>query len=563
MKKSSIAVLILVVIGLLFAFTACDRGNQATDPAEAIAAAQAHGLPLSGLEDAPFAEFTIFIRNPDTPPAEDNPIIQIVETITNTRIIYDHLVGDLDTRMGIMIASGDFPDAAFIGGDGDRFIEAGSFIPLQDLVEEHAPNLRAHYDRWWEPMHHGRDNIYVLDIFGTHFGEHVVLEHWDSAFWLRKSVLAHFGRAPEDIYEYFDFIRQYKEINPTIDGVPTIGFEVLTDGWRRFCIDNPPMFMQGYANWGPALPGYQPETARDRWMHDWARDYYYILNQEFHRGTILLETLTRNFDQYIATIASGAVLGLFDQKWNFNAAQNSLIAEGRDEATFLPLALTWPGVEPNFMGIPTWTGNNGIGIFTSNDDPERFLQYLNWIIMEDVQRFLGWGIEGEHWYYDADGRMARPAEQRLLQQEARWSIDNLGTRLRNYFPKIQGRFSCGNATLPGDQPEEYFANLRDFDRALFAQLGILTEAGFMGTARERPVYYPFWSMTWPDGSASSLASQRIEDVNRDFLSRLVIAPPGEFDALWDEYIEAMSGAGVDDLIEEINRQIQVRIEAAG
>ncbi|MCL1786717.1 MAG: hypothetical protein FWG38_01915 [Defluviitaleaceae bacterium] len=563
MKKRTIALLIMLAAVAALALTGCDREGAAAggDGTAARELADSLGLPHSGMEDMPFVEFTVFIRDPETPPAADNPIIQIVEEITNVRLNFEYLVGDLDTRMGIMIASGDYPDAIFVGGETGRFIEAEALLPLQDLIPANAPNLRRHYDQWWNRMYHGRDNIYIMDIFGTHFGQHVVLETWDSAFWLQKSVLDHFGRPPADIHEFFDFIRQYMALNPTIDGVPTIGFEVLTDGWRRFCIDNPPMFMQGYANWGPALPG-PNQTALDRWNHPWTREYYYLLNQEFHNGTIPLETLTRTFDQYIATIASGAVLGLFDQKWNFNAAQTALIAEGRYERTYLPLALTWPGATPNYMGIPTWTGNNGLGITISNHDPERFLQYIDWIIQEPVQRFLAWGIEGEHWFFNGEGRMERFPETRANMQDARWSVDNLGTRLRDHLPKIQGRFSDGNASSPGDQPEEYFANLRDYDRELFARLGILTEAGFMGEPQPRPVYYPFWSMNWEDGSPAQMASQRLDDVNASFLSRLVIAPAGEFDALWAEYQAALAGTGYQDLLDEIERQIQVRIAAA-
>jgi len=563
MKKRNIALLILLVMVALTAFTACNRNEERMgDAAAAREAAERYGLPSSGMEEMPFVEFTVFIRDPDTPPAEDNPIIQIVETITNVRLNFEYLVGDLDTRLGIMIASGDYPDAMFVGGhEATRLLDEGAYIPLQDLITTYAPNLRRHYDQWWNRMFHGRDNIYVMDIFGTHFGEHIPLENWDSGFWLQMSVLDHFGRAPVDVYEYFDFIREYMELFPTRDGIETIGFEVLTDGWRRFCIDNPPMFMQGYANWGPALPG-PNQTARDRWNHPWTRDFYYVLNQEFHRGTILLETLTRTFDQYIATIASGAVLGFFDQKWNFNSAQNALIAEGMYDRRYLPLALTWPGVTPNYMGIPTWTGMNGLGITISNHDPERFLQYLDWIVHPDVQRFLTWGVEGEHWFFNNEGRMERFPETRVSMQDDRWNTDNMGTRLRNHLPKIQGRLPCGNATSPGDQPEEYFAALRDYDRALFERLGILTHAGFMGTPQPRPVYYPFWSMSFEDGTPALRARDRIEDINSRFLARLVIVPPGDFDALWAEYQSDLADSGYQDLLDEIERQIQIRIAAA-
>ena len=544
------------------AFAACRDDGPGTDPAASRAEVERHGLPSTGMEDMPFAEFSVFIRNPDVAVSADNPFIQAVETMTNVRLNFEYLVGDMETRMGIMIASGDFPDAVFIGGDTDRLIDAQAYLPLQDMVPRYAPNLRRHYDPWWNRMFHGRDNIYILDIYGTYRNNPREFENWGSAFWLQHSVLDHFGRAPADIHEYFEFIREYMALNPTINGVPTIGFEILTEGWRRFCIDNPPMFMAGYGNWGPALPG-PNQTALDRWTIPAAREYYYILNQEFHRGTIPLETLTRTFDQYIATIASGAVLGFFDQKWNFNDAQNSLRAEGRDDRVYLPLALTFPGVTPDYMATPTWTGHNGIGITTSNHDPVRFLQYLDWIVQEDVQRWLSWGIEGEHWFFNSEGRMERFPEQRIREQDQRWTDDNMGTRLWEHLPKIQGNFSCGNGATASFQHEEYFASIRDYDRALFERLGISYHAGFMDPPTPRPVYYPFWSMVFEDGSPSHVAQQQLDDVNSLHIARLVVAPPGEFDALWAEYMAALDGVpNRGAILTEIERLIQVRIQAA-
>ena len=563
MKKRHILLAAAMAVTAAVGLTGCNSGGAgARDAEEARRLVAELGLPSTGMEDMDFVEFTFFHRDPNTAIPADNPIIDMVETMTNVRINFEFLVGDLDQRVGLMAASRDFPDIMFLSGDaGDSMIEAGAFIPLQDMIPTYAPRLRQHYSQWWNPMFHGRDNIYIMDIFGTHFGEHVVLEHWDSGFWMRKSVLDHFGRPPADIHEYFEFIREYMALNPSIEGIPTIGFEVLTDGWRRFCIDNPPMFLAGYANWGPALPAGNG-TVRSRWDIPETRYYYYLLNQQFHLGVIPLETLTRTHDQYLATIASGAVLGLFDQKWNFNAAQESLLQQNRPEATFLPLGLTMPGITPNYMSVPTWTGNNGIGISVDASNPERILQYLDWIVHPDVQRFLAWGIEGEHWQYNAEGRMERFPETRANMSDSAWVRANMGAPLRDALPKIQGRLPNGNAVGPGDQPEEYFAALNDFDRGLFERLGILTEAGFMGTPAPRPVYYPFWSMTWPTGSEAEMAASRIDIVNQDFLARLVIAPVGEFDALWAEYQNAMAGTGQEYLLEEIERQIQVRIAAA-
>ena len=36
------------------------------------------------------------------------------------------------------------------------------------------------------------------------------------------------------------------------------------------------------------------------------------------------EAFAQNYDQYLAKIASGRVLGMFDQRWNFRQGEDSL-----------------------------------------------------------------------------------------------------------------------------------------------------------------------------------------------------------------------------------------------
>ena len=527
------------------------------------------GLPRTPLSDAEPVTFTYFVRNPGTAPAADNPIIAMVEEITNTKIEFEMLVGDLETRMSVMLASGDWPDMAFFGGEAAPFIDSGLALPLTDLIEANAPNLRSHYSPWWELMKHSDGEVYIAEMYSTPVGTQYINEYWGTAFWLQKAVLDHFGRAPADLDEYFEFIREYKEEFPTIDGVPTIGFEILTEGWRRFCIDNPPMFMAGYGNWGGAAPADQfsfdsAAIPTSRWDNDWNKPYYQKLNDEFHLGTINAETLTRSHDDYLATLASGAVLGLSDQLWNFNAGLDPLRAEGRWERTYLPLDFTYDGVEPNYFDARAFTGNNGIIVNNqlSEEMQVRLVQYWDWIIQEDVQRFLAWGIEGEHWFYNDQGVIERPQEQRDLQAEMQWTYDNIGTFLYDHMPKMQGSYSDGNATIPGEQPSEYLAGLSDYDKDLFAKLGIHNQTGLMRSVPTVwPAYYPYWSMTLEDGSPASIADQRILDVNTRFLSSLVITGADNFDSLWDEYLNAIGEVDQQPLFDVFYEQSEERLNA--
>jgi putative aldouronate transport system substrate-binding protein len=218
------------------------------------------------------------------------------------------------------------------------------------------------------------------------------------------------------------------------------------------------------------------------------------------------------------------------------------------------------------MDSREFTGSNGINIAHSVSDPVRAIQYLDWLIDEDVQRFLEWGIEGEHYFYNAEGRIERPQEQRDLQAEQRWGYDNLGRMLRDLMPKMQGSFSDGNPTDPGESPEEYFAGLNDYDRALFDKLGIKTQTGLMTLAGDepvgRPLHYPYWSMSMDDGSPESLANQRLEDIRVNYLARLVIAPEGRFDDLWDEYVAAVEAVDQQPIFDFFTAEGNRRVAAA-
>ena len=52
----------------------------------------------------------------------------------------EFLVGDLQQKLGVMVAGGEYPD--LITAD-TKLVAAGAVIPLEDLIEQHAPNLKS------------------------------------------------------------------------------------------------------------------------------------------------------------------------------------------------------------------------------------------------------------------------------------------------------------------------------------------------------------------------------------------------------------------------------------
>ncbi|MCL2627226.1 MAG: hypothetical protein FWD44_00825 [Oscillospiraceae bacterium] len=516
-------------------------------------------------------EFTYFIRNPGLEPDANNPIIKIIEQITNVKIVFDYLVGDYPTVMGVMLAGGETPDMLFVGGEADKLIESGWMMELGPLIEEYAPHLRAHYDPWWDRMMDEDGKIWVANIYGTPVGDQVAFEQNDSAFWLQKDVIDFMGGPPNDVYEFFEWIKAYKEAHPTIDGVPTLGFEFDT-GVNLLTLMNPGSFLAGYANWGqgtlPTGGQRQGESYEDvirRYPLESEKEWFRILNQAHADGLISPETFLRTFDEYTQNIANGVVLGLQDQRWNFNSAgMDPLRQQERYERTYVSFDFTWEGIEPNYWDMAGgFTGLNGIQFGHNNRDPIRNIQYLDYMIHESVQRFLNWGIEGEHYFYNDNGRIERPQEQRDLQGDPRWPIDNMGRELYNYMPKMQGTFpSDGNPTGIGGSAEEYFVSMNDYDKAFFTRHGILTEAGFMkGTPQLRPPEYPFWSMSL--SRSQTAISTQLRDVNVSHLPQMVLANPADFDALWDAYVVAANAVDWNPILEAVREQAHARLVRAG
>jgi putative aldouronate transport system substrate-binding protein len=181
----------------------------------------------------------------------DTYLGQYLEERTGVNFQLEYLTGDIDQRVGVMMASGDYPDVVDPDSKLDDLIDAGAFIPLNDLIEEHAPNLKALYEDYFPQMMREDGNIYHIP-FGANQNEFIPNPDINQgAFWIQRAVLREFDY-PEltTLDEYFDLIAQYKEMYPERDQGSTIGFTALTYDWRWFAFTNVPNHLEGYPNDG-------------------------------------------------------------------------------------------------------------------------------------------------------------------------------------------------------------------------------------------------------------------------------------------------------------------------
>ena len=510
---------------------------------------------------------TVYAGDPGDPPTADNKIYKLIEEKFGITFEFSFLSGNLDEELGLKIASKDYPDLFSGGNSSDLIISGGALINLLDYVSpEKTPRLWAHIEpqkaRLIEKDENGNDVLYIIPNYGLADGEQIANSVGGPAFFIQKQVLAWAGYPQvHTLDEYFDVIERFKDANPTDEnGNPYIGFAILCEDWRHFCLINPVQHLMGRPNDGevlidPYVEDFHTETFIDK---PYAKAYYKKLNEEFHKGIIEQDTFTDSYDAYIAKISSGRVLGMFDQAWDFGSATSALIDAGMDKNTYVALGLIYDEKEVEGIAMPTesWkieehylngslpNVRRGFGISVNCECPERVVAMWEEMLSDEWQLIFNWGILDED-YYIEDGRLLMTEEQYARTNDASWKLENKADALFGNSPKKQGYImndiqvgdqvvTAGNCWEPGNQPELVFGLMNDYDKEFLAAYGYKKFADFVNPPIELAPYGEAWQIDYTPVDTEHTKFLQIQDQR---LPEMIMGDPAEFDAKWDAFVE--------------------------
>lgn len=534
--------------------------------------------PVANVSDDPLADpagvltpdkdttLTVWLMSAEQAPAPDNKISKLLKEKLGVTIQYDIVTPDnADQKIGVMLAGGEYPDLIGTTDLKLRLLEGGALIKLDDyLATGDYPNLKTHVDPYIKKMSYNGSEVepglYIFPNYNRFYGEITGGTHWGTAFWIQKAVLEDAGYPDLDsitIEGYFKLIEDYMKKYPEINGQKTVGFAVLASTGREWGMTNPPNFLAGNPNNGGVVvdENYKATIYADKQI---AKDWFKILNEEYAKGVVDPESFTMNFDQYIAKIATGVVLGMHDQYWNFQTATISLQGSGMDERTYAPVMLTYEGAEPYYADRDVMNTNQGFGVSVSCKQPEVALRFLDVMLSEPWQKVLSWGIEGEDYEVDENGMFYRTEQQRINAKDMTWRSSNKLLALMDVLPKHNGQFSDGNAFSPDDQPSEFYETLSEYDKNFMKAYGKQTWREFVNSPPENPVYYPCWNI--PLSDEANEVNQQLTDAAVQYLPKIITGPVDEFESNWSQYVEAISKIDVKVYEEAINAGIQERLE---
>ncbi len=514
-------------------------------------------------------EFTMFTAMPGSEINDDNEIQQIIAEKIGAKVKETWLTGQTDSEaIGTIIAGGDYPD--FInGGEAMKSLyDEGVLVPWDDYLDKY-PNLKEMYtDKEWDSFRQDDGKIYWANVFQNTYGENRATTHNDEAFWIQVKVLEWAGY-PEihTLDQYFDVLDRYAAEHPTMEnGTPTIPYTMLCEDWRYFCLENAPEFLDGYPNDGSVIVDKENLKIVDYNTTPTAKRYFAKLNEEYQAGNIDIEFATQTYDQYIAKLSTGAVLGMCDQWWDFAYSVNDVFKQqGLDKqgCNYVPLGLTIDeGMENRWHTYAdTLNNSSGVAITTSCKDIDAAFQFLNDMLDQEIHDLRFWGVEGVDYNVDENGLYYRTEEQRARCADPSYQASHMCGY--SYMPQWLGTSKDGkNAMQPNEQASEFFDDLAEPLLNCFKAYGADSYVDLIGSVvEENAPWFPMYSFsnamdtTTPGG----VAWTKMGEVKHEWLPRVVMDP--DFEGTWEQYMEAYNAVNPQAFLDEMQAELERRAAA--
>lgn len=494
--------------------------------------------------------------------SENNEIQQIIAEKTGARVDQKWIVDqdDIDRSFSDMIVKNEYPD--YMTPDAancQKLIKAGAFIPIDNYWDDY-PNLKNYFsEREWDSVRAADGHIYYVPLFSAINIKDTSPTHSGEAFWIQVKVLE-WANYPEikTLDQYFDLIERFLAANPKDkNGDPYYGYEIeANDAWF-FALDNPPMFLDGYPNDGCCIVDTETLEAKDYNLSPTAKRWFKKLNEEYKKGVIDQECFLLNSDQYYQKIASGRVLGMVDQRWNFNSAASAL----PEECTYIPLGVTIDeGIEEHYRDIPAFNNSAGVGISISCDDPEAAVKFLNDLLDPEIQNLRFWGIEGVDYYVNEDGYFDQTDEQYVRWRSDEWRDTH--ACVYDYMPYWQGMAPDGkNAFNSANQPNIYYKHIPESVQRCFKAYGVQTYTGMLNDPPGNSPWYPMWSFSnsVTDDTDYGRVMKQIDAAKHKYLPLLVMS--SDFEKTWGEYLEVYGNIDTAVYFNELTAEVKRRVEA--
>lgn len=398
--RKKITILVLTIAVILAACSSDDKASK--DTGDDDANFNDSGMPIvdETIEMDVFAGTSAQTNESDW---NDILIWNEYRDMTNIDVQWNQVsIDSLEEKRNLALASGDLPDifyAASISGlDLLKYGEQGVFIPLNDLIDEHAPNLKALLEENPEiekALTFPDGNIYSLpnmadpDFLSLRIGG----TPWFNGDWLDTLDMD----IPQTTDEYYEYLKAVKTEDPNGNGEND---EVPYGGDN---IDNLISWIEGAFGINTRGGGYldaDPENEQMRFVPatDGYKEMMTYLHKLYSEGLIEQNIFSIDWNQYLSNASEekygSTVFWSPDVTFAGDAGEKYVSGE----------ALEGPGGDKLFADLSPVVTNKGQFVITNeNENPAAAVRWADYFYGDEGSKLMYMGVEGETYEKNEDG----------------------------------------------------------------------------------------------------------------------------------------------------------------
>ena len=432
-RRGASRVLAGLTAAALLATAACSTGGGGTnEPAPVDTEAQGsmmqdYAADMQFKAAEPIDVGILWTDWPETPVTDSWEIFNKIKEMTNVNMKPTHIpFSDHVEKRSLLISAGDAPDLIplIYTGEEDPFVASGAVLPLSDYLD-YMPNFKKYVEEWdlqemVDQLKQSDGKLYMLPGL-----QEVSVPVFTTI--IRKDVFDEVGaKVPETWDEMRDGLRlikaKYPNSYPLADGFE--GQSMLNYASHAWGAKAGWGFGQGVVLNDENKFDYVPTTEGYKEMVE----YFHSLVEE---GLLDVESFTaantgsgaasvpEKFANDLVFAASGAA----GTAQEFATALRETKGEGNFEVVQLPP----PGGPAGKMIEPRnfWHGFMLNSKLKDSDNLIATIQFVDWLYYnQDAREFLRWGVEGEQYTKDGDGKITLKPEYSLKT----WNINPGGAK---------------------------------------------------------------------------------------------------------------------------------------
>ncbi|MFB9276752.1 ABC transporter substrate-binding protein [Cohnella cellulosilytica] len=551
-KKLSIAASCLLAVSVALAGCSGNNGNSGES---AGASAPASGAASNGSSEP--VTIRIFAQQGTDQDLATNTFTKLVEEKLNVKFEWTTVPQDgAAEKRQISLASGDYPDMyllipwvdQFSQTDLVRYSSQGVIVPLNDLIDKYAPNIKAVLDStpYYKAMNTAPDgNIYGLTQLSECYHCSYPNKMWLNTKWLEQLNL----KMPTTTDEFRDVLRAFKTQDPNGNGAAD---EVpLSGSTETFGVHVIPFLMNGFIYNDDrtylTLNDGKVDLAANK--PEWKEGLAYIKSM-YDEGLIDPGAFTQTAEAY-QKIGENADAQLLGAGAGMHPAIFVNTAEGnRYGNDYNPIApLTGPHGSYASFNYPISAGASFVLTNKASEETRiAAIKVMDYIFTDEGMKLGTYGPENLGWRLPAEGEIA-------LDDSVEPSFATIplkdGEQPRNDAWGSMGQFNDSKAFRGAQVSAADIYSPSGYERRLF-------QATQLYDGKQPAEVFPHWAV-WIDPSVADEASMMQTNI-RNYIDQNAlqfITGNKSLDKDWDAYVKGFDGLNLQGYLDIMQQSVDV------